>query len=285
MELGGSSPLTRGKRPSPRSRTLPRGLIPAHAGKTSSACGVGSGSRAHPRSRGENSARNSMRSGRLGSSPLTRGKPQRHCLGRVNLRLIPAHAGKTRQASLPRCVPGAHPRSRGENRSRECLRRRRVGSSPLTRGKPGASPQSPLRRRLIPAHAGKTVSPSSISSLTWAHPRSRGENLPTIEQVVVDEGSSPLTRGKLVVREQRASSLGLIPAHAGKTPRRGRPRAGTWAHPRSRGENGTSTTTRATVAGSSPLTRGKRSGVVRPSPRRGLIPAHAGKTFHTRTRD
>ena len=50
----GSSPLTRGKRDRlPDLRRKP-GLIPAHAGKTRRPCGKTRGSRAHPRSRGEN---------------------------------------------------------------------------------------------------------------------------------------------------------------------------------------------------------------------------------------
>ena len=72
-----------------------------------------------------------------------------------------------------------------------------------------------------------------------AHPRSRGENAtPTFSQKA-DAGSSPLTRGKLDVHvsisfvegsspltrgkrlHERCAEpyLGLIPAHAGKTPR------------------------------------------------------------------
>ena len=50
------------------------------------------------------------------------------------------------------------------------------------------------------------------------------------------------------------------------------------AHPRSRGENGTRSDLAYVTEGSSPLTRGKQDrgrGHVR---RRGLIPAHAGKT-------
>ena len=50
------------------------GLIPAHAGKTSSACGAVWSARAHPRSRGENTAASTATSAATGSSPLTRGK-------------------------------------------------------------------------------------------------------------------------------------------------------------------------------------------------------------------
>ena len=72
--------------------------------------------------------------------------------------------------------------------------------------------------------------------------------------------------------------MGLIPAHAGKTPPRKPPWTSTWAHPRSRGENSHANVKTSAKAGSSPLTRGKRrrfqvAGVVP-----GLIPAHAGKT-------
>ena len=50
-----------------------------------------------------------------GSSPLTRGK--RHVARSISydLRLIPAHAGKTGRARPAHCYGRAHPRSRGEN--------------------------------------------------------------------------------------------------------------------------------------------------------------------------
>ena len=50
------------------------------------------------------------------------------------------------------------------------------GSSPLTRGKRERNVQTVHENRLIPAHAGKTQSPSPESITTAAHPRSRGEN-------------------------------------------------------------------------------------------------------------
>ena len=50
----GSSPLTRGKRGRASARSSLRGLIPAHAGKTSYAATIVACFAAHPRSRGEN---------------------------------------------------------------------------------------------------------------------------------------------------------------------------------------------------------------------------------------
>ena len=51
-----------------------------------------------------------------------------------------------------------------------------------------------------------------------AHPRSRGENGTRSDLAYVIEGSSPLTRGKPPLDGEMGEVLGLIPAHAGKTP-------------------------------------------------------------------
>ena len=50
------------------------------------------------------------------------------------------------------------------------------GSSPLTRGKHRSVSKTLLHRRLIPAHAGKTMGVVETRPGTAAHPRSRGEN-------------------------------------------------------------------------------------------------------------
>ena len=74
----------------------------------------------------------------------------------------------------------------------------------------------------------------------------------------LEPGSSPLTRGKQRIRPARLDGAGLIPAHAGKTLRASAFSAWKRAHPRSRGENATIGVLSEFVAGSSPLTRGKR---------------------------
>ena len=70
------------------------------------------------------------------------------------------------------------------------------GSPPLTRGKLVIAAIAALVARLIPAHAGKTLSTMRVRSFTQAHPRSRGENPPPIAVEGSYPGSSPLTRGK-----------------------------------------------------------------------------------------
>ena len=132
----------------------------------------------------------------------------------------------------------------------------------------------------------------------WAHPSSRGENPRAFHEDHAPLGSSPLTRGKHVSRCGWVWRLGLIPAHAGKTWSRPLTGVGTWAHPRSRGENtaaglpaagagGSSPLTRGnsrsspaatSIRGSSPLTRGKLGNDLHACLDVGLIPAHAGKT-------
>ena len=53
----------------------------------------------------------------------------------MSLRLIPAHAGKTRTAWAAPSTRRAHPRSRGENGYADNMLMACLGSSPLTRGK------------------------------------------------------------------------------------------------------------------------------------------------------
>ena len=199
-----------------------------------------------------------------GSSPLTRGKPSVRNRRAVKGRLIPAHAGKTAASASEKTPAWAHPRSRGENVSGAIGQKPPLGSSPLTRGKPPHAPAIAVRPGLIPAHAGKTDGASVGAREEQAHPRSRGENVLGPLLCLSDAGSSPLTRGKLGQRIDVAVNRGLIPAHAGKTPRFSTERARAGAHPRSRGEN------RGVAWG-----RGGAGG---------LIPAHAGKTCATRAR-
>ena len=215
-----------------------------------------------------------------------------------SIRLIPAHARKTSafidetagtsahlcsHGENPRlsdrsCHVTAHPRSREENIDAWQLPERHVGSSPLTRGKPSRRKTPTLNTGLIPAHAGKTVASWRIRQAARAHPRSRGENYRPGHCEHRCDGSSPLTRGKPEELQAWFEESRLIPAHAGNTtasPPASRTPA---AHPRSRGENLSVVVQLPNSAGSSPLTRGKRSAEFWRVVASGLIPAHAGKT-------
>ena len=172
----------------------------------------------------------------------------------------------------------AHPRSRGENLASPMIAMCAVGSSPLTRGKQRGDSSLTDWRGLIPAHAGKTRPPRHGHRRAAAHPRSRGENDGGFAWLANFPGSSPLTRGKLIVSVRITTWSGLIPAHAGKTDVVAQMASTMRAHPRSRGENVECTTDSTPRHGSSPLTRGKPLSPRADPPHRGLIPAHAGKT-------
>ena len=192
----GSSPLTRGKRNHGTDCNHLRGLIPAHAGKTKPTCAPSSSTKAHPRSRGENSRQRGSARATQGSSPLTRGKHAPVWSAHAGHGLIPAHAGKTFKSSEHESLLRAHPRSRGENVYWLVRVASPSGSSPLTRGKQHPPRRFPPHYRLIPAHAGKTLSLLGGVVSRAAHPRSRGENVASGRTGGVCPGSSPLTRGK-----------------------------------------------------------------------------------------
>ena len=192
-----------------------------------------------------------------GSSPLTRGKHAGGVPAGAQLRLIPAHAGKTKRTIFRLAARQAHPRSRGENAARLALRMTSTGSSPLTRGKPLLRGRRTKQLGLIPAHAGKTSFPYLRSAPLRAHPRSRGENLVCFDRTNCISGSSPLTRGKRGGANTMSFQERLIPAHAGKTNLAKHLDGLCWAHPRSRGENDPATGRGHHPNGSSPLTRGK----------------------------
>ena len=154
-----------------------------------------------------------------------------------------------------------------------------VGSSPLTRGKLPSELIDIVPEGLIPAHAGKTASQWLRQLIEGAHPRSRGENTREFTHYSSVTGSSPLTRGKLPVPPGLVPTQRLIPAHAGKTVNHLGGDQRNEAHPRSRGENTYEGTVTFPRAGSSPLTRGKLSGLTVPTAHGRLIPAHAGKTL------
>ena len=237
MITDGSSPLTRGKRSESQRSQTQRRLIPAHAGKTVSQAWGSAARSAHPRSRGENAPTPTAAVAPSGSSPLTRGK-RAACSSETRAsRLIPAHAGKTCLYTSFKLVSEAHPRSRGENACIFGELEAHGGSSPLTRGKLRGIWTRVLPGRLIPAHAGKTPCAGRSGTRSPAHPRSRGENKKTLEELSEAGGSSPLTRGKPTPNAYDTHLDGLIPAHAGKTVGGDPTGVPPGAHPRSRGEN------------------------------------------------
>ena len=213
----GSSPRVRGKQSSRSSTPRLPGLIPACAGKTPGVSPPSSLLGAHPRVCGENNPRPREQTSAVGSSPRVRGKRQQAAPDLLQGRLIPACAGKTSQPPAAPSQCPAHPRVCGENLWAITVRMSVVGSSPRVRGKRRHRKPPELRRRLIPACAGKTRGDPHPWTAGPAHPRVCGENLRCPGGRDYPQGSSPRVRGKLMVALAGSLESRLIPACAGKT--------------------------------------------------------------------
>ena len=139
--LGGTSPRTRGKQfpgaqkiihfrnipahagKPPKSRPHNRrvGNIPAHAGKTTRKSAWVSLHSEHPRARGENVRKRKKKPATIGTSPRTRGKPVPRDEKLIDIRNIPAHAGKTKGSGVDFLnITGTSPRTRGKLSAKPC---------------------------------------------------------------------------------------------------------------------------------------------------------------------
>ena len=214
-----------------------------------------------------------------GSSPLSRGIRPFPWSGHPRPRIIPALAGNTGCPTRQAHPRGDHPRSRGEYPFTGVGHLPYTGSSPLSRGIPSPYNIIGVFDRIIPALAGNTASARWGRRPRRDHPRSRGEYPPEEVDGQPVRGSSPLSRGILLLVLTCEHILGIIPALAGNTaavPYRSGPG---WDHPRSRGEYWGDNEPDSSLVGSSPLSRGilaQRHDLQRT---RGIIPALAGNTI------
>ena len=170
-------------------------FIPAYAGNTRCSSTMSSTPPVHPRIRGEHllSGQGGWRD--PGSSPHTRGTPDSPSRQEYPTRFIPAYAGNTAPVSpLGPRLP-VHPRIRGEHRARTYPGCPSPGSSPHTRGTLLFCPEHGLCNRFIPAYAGNTRSGSTGRWNTPVHPRIRGEHCVCFISLLINDGSSPHTRG------------------------------------------------------------------------------------------
>ena len=275
---GGSSPRVRGKHVIDRQAERVGRLIPACAGKTSTASARSVHRSAHPRVCGENDLAAPVGPFDAGSSPRVRGKPAPGRARRDMEGLIPACAGKTSRSATRLTSPRAHPRVCGENVWAPQAGDPDEGSSPRVRGKPHRLGPHARPRGLIPACAGKTAGTIVVTHPTGAHPRVCGENRGERFADCRRDGSSPRVRGKHPGVHRRHQEHGLIPACAGKTSSSKDPRSPKAAHPRVCGENAAVSVPTGGREGSSPRVRGKLRRISNRHQRRGLIPACAGKT-------
>ena len=302
----GSSPHTRGARAGVRQPTREGRIIPAYAGSTPPWRRRRRRRRDHPRIRGEHTSCCCSSSLFSGSSPHTRGAPQRLIAGLTGRRIIPAYAGSTSAHHSPSAVRTDHPRIRGEHSNRVSVWSKTAGSSPHTRGAPVRGSRDRSGRRIIPAYAGSTSSSTSPPRRRSDHPRIRGEHKQVNISVNTFEGSSPHTRGapnkpgydycypwdhpRIRGEHPWSEPLpgvddGSSPHTRGAPPGRLRLPVGDLDYPRIRGEHRFHARGTKSIAGSSPHTRGARGQALRRLGPRRIIPAYAGSTLAAYNRD
>ena len=136
----------------------------------------------------------------------------------------------------------------------------------------------PRLERIIPARAGFTTFGIPVRETPMDHPRSRGVYRILGIPYSGTPGSSPLARGLPMVVLLLGVDRGIIPARAGFTRPRRRPRTCAWDHPRSRGVYRVRGRRPRAQPGSSPLARGLRSTRGGRCSRVRIIPARAGFT-------
>ena len=257
----GSSPHTRGLPAGPGAQVPPVGIIPAHAGFTRRGGVLVTGPGDHPRTRGVYIGMYITIFRFVGSSPHTRGLPQHLRARHHRTGIIPAHAGFTTPSSRPAPSSPDHPRTRGVYLHWPFSLTAPWGSSPHTRGLLHTQGRQRAGQRIIPAHAGFTVTRCTTRLVTGDHPRTRGVYSDTWSYCAFTDW--------------------IIPAHAGFTPLPPTTSTTTRDHPRTRGVYIQLRQVAVQSVGSSPHTRGLRGplgGVLRVAQER-IIPAHAGFTW------
>ena len=156
-----------------------------------------------------------------------------------------------------------HPRIRGEHRILPPGQTLPGGSSPHTRGAPAPSGLPRGFWRIIPAYAGSTSRRRRATRHDLDHPRIRGEHMMPDATMAAICGSSPHTRGALLL----IYSIYICIVD----------------HPRIRGEHVKLPPIHLRSGGSSPHTRGAQPRRGRLGAGPGIIPAYAGSTRSRRS--
>ena len=134
-------------------------------------------------------------------------------------RITPAHAGKSRPPTCQMRLDTDHPRPCGEKFSFLPPSSISGGSPPPMRGKGRVYQIERVRRRITPAHAGKSARICLCHTCAGDHPRPCGEKIDDVEANAYEIGSPPPMRGKEVELLPGVAVGRITPAHAGKRSR------------------------------------------------------------------
>ena len=146
-----------------------------------------------------------------------RGKVARcnHVAGLVGI--TPAHAGKSCPLVFAFRYSRDHPRTCGEKTMAPLQTAHARGSPPHMRGKAFSRSWVEKEDGITPAHAGKSWCAPAPGCCHGDHPRTCGEKLFLDVLCKAQPGSPPHMRGKVCNACECAYSVGITPAHAGKS--------------------------------------------------------------------
>ena len=125
------------------------------------------------------------------------------------------------------------------------------------RGKVPAAPDAADFWRITPACAGKSLQQGGRSNIFWDHPRVCGEKYVGLAKNVLDKGSPPRVRGKVLFAVKVLFQFGITPACAGKRSARPPGHRSPRDHPRVCGEKRCDRPYISGGIGSPPRVRGK----------------------------
>ena len=170
-------------------------------------------------------------------------------------RFIPACGELSKPSWAIVQLDGSSPLARGTRMNvKKLLSTRRF--IPAYAGNSYQSIQHQQKARFIPAYAGNSGLRPAFRKSPTVHPRLRGELITENSVVIGSAGSSPLTRGTLIIQFGFELVIRFIPAYAGNSMVNSHLAQSPTVHPRLRGELLVGSAKGLYDSGSSPLTRG-----------------------------
>ena len=193
------------------------GLTPTRVGTTPRPSGAAGTRRAHPHTRGDDTARpDSAREGG-GSPPHAWGRPW--TLGGAYLtgRLTPTRVGTTLLDQVPATITRAHPHTRGDDHCSIILPTASTGSPPHAWGRQILFSIVITNAGLTPTRVGTTGCFRPSGTATGAHPHTRGDDVVAGPAGCQPRGSPPHAWGRPVPDDVPSQSDGLTPTRVGTT--------------------------------------------------------------------
>jgi len=152
-------------------------------------------------------------------------------------RNTPACAGTTRREWTPGHRRREHPRVRGDNRDFTGVKSSIAGTPPRARGRHRNGGGEGADAGNTPACAGTTGEGRCPIRRCTEHPRVRGDDTVRNYSEYPVRGTPPRARGRLPDNAPQCRAVGNTPACAGTTRCGSSSVAGSWEHPRVRGDD------------------------------------------------